>query len=642
MAWMIGGEAGSGIQSAGHFFALACSRAGLWVFGNAEYPSLIRGGHNSNAIRVADFEVSVQRDSIDLLLAMNRETLDLHLGEVVKGGGVIYDAEAVTDYPWAGTKNGGREGKPGMPKNKGGVKASGVKLFDVPLQRLALEHGESEIVRNMVGLGATFALLEMDLKMLLAVLREAFARKGKTIVENNIGAARAGYQYVRENYPVEKFGFKLVPDRTDGKTKKTSARTVAKQPRRLLMTGNDAVCLAAVKAGVKLVAEYPMTPSSTVLHFMAKQARAYNIIVKHTEDELAAINMVAGAGWAGVRAMTATSGGGFSLMSEALGMAGMIEAPAIIYEVQRGGPSTGLPTRTEQSDLQFVMHASQGEFPRLVVAPGDYDELFYKTFESFNIAEKYQLPAIILGDKHLGESVKTVMPFDLKDLKIERGLLVRDTAKIAQLKKAGYQSPDGGFLRYKLEKDGVSPRVLPGAKGGRHRSSTDEHDESGDLTEDPENRTKMQAKRMRKLMACLKELPAPKLAGPGKNGSLKAGPAYKAEEADVTFVTWGSPKNATLEAMQMLKKDGIKANLLQIVYFLPFHSKEVAALLKRCRFKVGVEMNLEGQMCNYIAEKTGIFMDAKILKWSGRQLTAQEIYDRTCTVMSTFDYPKKF
>jgi 2-oxoglutarate ferredoxin oxidoreductase subunit alpha len=594
LSWMIGGEAGSGIQSAGHLFALACSRAGLRVFGNAEYPSLIRGGHNSNAIRVADFEVSVHRDSIDLLLAMNKETLDLHLAEVVKGGGVIYDAEVVVDYKFAG---------------KGGT-----QVFEVPLRRLALEHGKDEITRNIVGLGATFALLGMDLDLWSDVLRETFARKGKDIVKNNIEAARAGYQYIGENYPAGKFGFKLTP--------------VVRQPRRPLLTGNDAVCLAAVKAGVKLVAEYPMTPSSTVLHFMARHAKNYNIIVKHTEDELAAMNMVAGAGWAGLRAMTATSGGGFSLMSEALGMAGMIEAPAVIYEVQRGGPSTGLPTRTEQSDLQFAMHASQGEFPRLVVAPGDYYELFYKTFEAFNIAEKYQLPAIILSDKHLGESIKNPDPFDTRELKIERGLLIRDTAKIAQLKKNGYLSPDGGFLRYKLEKNGVSPRVLPGTKGGRHRSSTDEHDQSGDLTEDPENRTKMQDKRMRKLTALLKELPSPKLVGPGKNGSLQAGPAYKAADADVTFVTWGSPKDALLETMQMLKKDGIKANLLQIIYFIPFHAKEVAALLKRCKFKVGVEMNYEGQMCNYIAEKTGIFMDAKILKWSGRQLTAEEIYHK--------------
>jgi 2-oxoglutarate ferredoxin oxidoreductase subunit alpha len=602
LSWMIGGEAGSGIQSAGHFFALTCSRAGLYIFGNAEYPSLIRGGHNSNSIRVADFEVSIHREDTDLLLAMNRETLDLHLPEMAKGGGVIYDQETITDYEIPASSKG----------TAGKSDRKDLQIFGVPLKRLAMEAGKGLITRNVVGLGASWALLGMPLELLLEVLKEGFARKGDETVENNLAAARAGRNYILENYPTERFGFRL--------------EAVEKAPRRLMVTGNDLVSMAAIQAGVKLVAEYPMTPSSTVLHFMAKKAREYNIVVKHTEDELAAMNMVAGAGWAGVRAMTATSGGGFSLMSEALGMAGMIEAPAVIYEVQRGGPSTGMPTRTEQSDLQFVMHASQGEFPRLVVAPGDYPELFEKTFEAFNIAEKYQMPAIIISDKHLGETIKNLTPPAVERLKIERGKLIRDPKELASLKERGYASPDGGFLRYKLEKDGVSHRVLPGLKGGRHRSSTDEHDESGDLTEDPENRIRMHEKRMNKLAQCLKELPAPRLVGPGKNGAFTAGPAYKAEEADVTFVTWGSPKDALLEVLQMLKKEGIKANLLQISYFIPFHTREVKALLKRCKFKVGVEMNLEGQMCNFITEKTGLEMDARILNWSGRQLTAQELY----------------
>jgi len=326
--------------------------------------------------------------------------------------------------------------------------------------------------------------------------------------------------------------------------------------------------------------------------------------------------------------MTATYGGGFSLMAEALGMAGIVETPVVCYEAMRGGPSTGLPTRTEQSDLRFCMHASQGEFPRLVVAPGDYEELFHKTFEAFNLAEKYQMPALILSDKHLAETVKTIEAYDMTDLKVERGWLIRDEAEIAKLKANGYNTVDDGFLRYKFEENGVSPRVLPGTKGGRHRSATDEHDETGDLTETEENRTAMHAKRMRKLEFCLKDLPAPKLVGPGENGAFVAGPAYAAEEADITLVTWGSPKDALLEVMQMLKKDGVKANLLQITYFIPFHTEEIRAILSKSKFKVGVEMNYEGQMCSVISEKTGIFMDEKILKWSGRQFTAHELYDK--------------
>lgn len=589
---MIGGEAGFGIQSAGHYFGLTCARGGLSVFGNAEYPSLIRGGHNSNVIRVADFEVAVHKEILDLLLAMNKETLDLHVKELVEGGGVIYDADVIKDY----------------------VFPAGVAVYAVPLKKIAMEVGKGDITRNTVGLGASLALLGYGLEIYLEILKEAFAKKGEAIVTNNMAAARAGFDYATANYKVDEFGFKL--------------KGVEGAPRRMLMTGNDSVGIAALRAGVKFVGEYPMTPSSSILHFMCNAAKDYNVIVKHTEDELAAMNMVVGASWAGVRAMTATSGGGFALMSEALGMAGMVETPVVCYEVMRGGPSTGLPTRTEQSDLRFVMHASQGEFPRLVVAPGDYHELFYKTFEAFNIAEKYQMPALILSDKHLAETIKTIEPYDMKDLKVERGWLIRDEAEVARLKANGYNTVDDGFLRYKFEENGVSPRILPGTKGGRHRSSTDEHDESGDLTETGENRTAMHAKRMSKLEFCLKDLPAPTLVGPGENGAFIAGPAYPAEEADITLITWGSPKDALLEVIQMLKREGVKANLLQIMYFIPFHTEEIRAILSKCKFKVGVEMNYEGQMCSVIAEKTGIFMDEKILKWSGRQFTAHELYEK--------------
>ncbi len=595
---MIGGEAGFGIQSAGHFFGLSCMRGGLSVFGNAEYPSLIRGGHNSNVIRVADFEVAVHREILDLLLAMNKETLDLHVKELVEGGGVIYDADAVVGY----------------------VFPAGVNSYHVPLKKIAMEVGKGDITRNTVGVGATLALLGYELEIYLNILSESLARKGDAVVQNNLAAARAGYDYVLANYDVEGFGVGL--------------RVVEGGPRRMLITGNDAVGMAALKAGVKFVAEYPMTPSSSILHFMSNAAKDFNVIVKHTEDELAAMNMAIGASWAGVRALTATSGGGFALMSEALGMAGMIETPVVCYEAMRGGPSTGLPTRTEQSDLRFVMHASQGEFPRLVVAPGDYYELFYKTFEAFNIADKYQMPALVLGDKHLGESVKSVPLYDTSELHVDRGRLIRDEAEVASLKANGYNTVDDGFLRYKFEENGVSPRVLPGTLGGRHRSSTDEHDESGDLTETEENRTAMHEKRMRKLGYCLKDLPAPLLVGPGAEGSYVAGPAYSDEEADITFVTWGSPKDAVLETMQMLKRDGIKANLLQIIYFIPFHTEEIRKILSKSKYKVGVEMNYEGQMCSVIAEKTGIYMDEKILKWSGRQFTADEILKSTKNILA--------
>jgi len=610
LTWMIGGEAGFGIQSAGNFFAMAASRGGLYAFGNPEYPSLIRGGHNSDCVRVSDKYVAIHKERLDLLLAMNRETLELHLKEVVSGGGVIYDAENI--------------------KMEGLNVPKGIKLFNVPLKKLAMEVGKGDITRNTVGVGASLGLVDYDIEIFYEILREAFARKGEKVINDNLAAAKAGYDFVRANYM----------GRFDYAMKKIEGR-----PPKMVLTGNDAISLGAIKAGCKFVAEYPMTPSSSILHIMASHAKDFNIIVKHTEDEIAAMNMAIGAGWAGARAMTATSGGGYSLMVEALGMAGMCEIPVVCVEVQRPGPSTGLPTRTEQGDLQFILHSSQGEFPRIVIAVGDYNECFYKTFEAFNLAEKYQLPVIVVSDKHLSESIQTVEPFDTKGLKIDRGKLLSQEqlehllAKSREFLEAheggtmvqkgfggqsaqeNYISPDGNFLRYKVTDDGVSPRTIPGMPGGIHRASTDEHDESGDLTETEENRNMMMEKRARKLNAVLKELPPPALIDYERK-QVKPG------ASDVTFVTWGSPKEAVLEAMRMLEAEGVKADLLQIVYMIPFHAKEVTEILGKCKRLVGVEQNGEAQLCALIREKTGFLIQEKILKYSGRQLTAHEIFDK--------------
>lgn len=609
LTWMIGGEAGFGIQSAGHIFAMCGIRAGLHVFGNAEYPSLIRGGHNSDVIRLSEKEVHIHKERLDLLLAMNKETLDLHLREIVEGGGFIYDAEAIKE-------------EIAVPK--------GVKAFNVPLKKLAVEHGKGDITRNTVGIGASLGLLDFDITILNEILEHMFGKKkGAEIVANNIAAAKAGYDYVKENYG-DSFGFRLKP--------------LKKKTDRMLITANDAICMGAVKAGCKFVAEYPMTPSSSILHFMAAHAKDYGIIVKHTEDEIAAMNMVVGAGFTGLRAMTGTSGGGFSLMSEAVGMAGMLEVPLVCVNVQRPGPSTGLPTRTEQGDLLFALHTSQGEFPRIVIAPGSFEESFYLAFDAFNLAEKYQLPVIILSDKHMAESVKSVDMFDMKSMKVERGKLMKqkelddlrlksETA-LKKLKesspsdrgfggasvKDNYLSVDDNFLRYKFEEDGISPRTIPGLKGGIYRAATDEHDESGDLTETEENRNLMVEKRAKKLEGALKELPAPVLFGE--------------KDADITFVSWGSPVGALKETIELLAVEGVKANMLQIIYMCPFHSKEIGEILRACKRTVGVEMNSEGQMCSLIAEKTGFFVHDKILKYSGRQFTAHELFDRTLALIN--------
>ncbi len=595
---MIGGEAGMGIQSAGNFFAISANRGGLYAFGNPEYPSLIRGGHNSDCIRISEKHVGVHKEKLDLLLAMNKETVDLHLNEIIPGGGLIYDADIIKPETFKAPE--------------------GVKLFHVPLKKLAAEQGKGDITRNTVGIGASLGLVNYDIEIFAQILRDEFARKGEEIVNNNIAAAKAGYDYVQQNYKGQ-FDYEL---------KKIDGR-----PKKMLLTGNDATCLGAVKAGCKLVAEYPMTPSSSILHTMAAYAKDFNIIVKHTEDEIAAINMAIGAGWAGVRALTGTSGGGYSLMVEALGMAGMCEIPVVVVEVQRPGPSTGLPTRTEQADLQFILHSSQGEFPRIVIVPGDYNECFYLTHQAFNLAEKYQLPVIVVTDKHIAESIQTVAPFDATGLKVERGKLLSQAELDKLMADKNWQSPDGNFLRYKLTDDGISPRTLPGMKGGMHRSSTDEHDESGDLTETEENRIKMVDKRARKLESAIKELPAPKLMTystetAGTNPGPNAGKEVTPDQVDLTLVTWGSTKEAAIEVIQDLAKEGIKVGLLNVVYMLPFHTKEIGEILAKSKHVIGIEQNSEAQLCALIREKTGFLINDKLLKYSGRQFTAHELLDK--------------
>ena len=372
----------------------------------------------------------------------------------------------------------------------------------------------------------------------------------------------------------------------------------------MLLTGNEAVSLGAIKAGCKFYAAYPMTPASSILHFMAAQERNFSLVVKHSEDEIAAINMTIGAGFAGVRAMTATSGGGFSLMSEALGLAAMTETPIVVVVSQRPGPSTGLPTRTEQGDLKFVLHASQGDFPRFVIAPGDVEECFHKTIEAFNLAEKYQCPAILILDKYLSESHKTAEEFEASGVKIDRGLLLSDE----EIEKTGE------FKRYEFTETGISPRTIPSQKGGVFTATGNEHDETGYLSEEKTVRTRMMDKRFRKFKQAEREIPEPKLFGP--------------KDAEVTMIAWGSTKGPIKEAMKLLDHDGIRANFLQIIYINPFPANTVSRIIRASKRTVIVENNKTAHLASLIREKTGKEIEHKILKYDGRQFFPTEIHQR--------------
>lgn len=562
-SWMIGGEAGFGIMASGLMVTKTFSRGGLHVFDTIEYPSLIRGGHNTYLVRTADREVHAHTGYIDMLVALNEETIHLHKEEMSQTGCIIFD---------------GKE----EPEGRFGVHAD-ISLFPIPLTEIIKSLDGKPIMRNTAALGATIALIGYDITILEGLMSDMFQHKGDKMVLDNIRIVRAGYDFMMDNHPG---GSGMIVNPLD-------------DSRKPVLTGNDAVGLGALAAGCKFYSAYPMTPASGLLHFLAAEEKNHNLVVKQTEDELAAVLMAIGASHAGVRAMTATSGGGFSLMTESLGLAAMTETPLVIMEGQRPGPSTGLATRTEQGDLRFVMHAAQGDFPRVVMAPGDVKECFWAAGQAFNLAEKYQIPVIILTDKFLTENHRTVEGFNA--MTIDRGLLL-DPEEM---------DVHSDYKRYEITESGVSPRVLPGHPNAIYNANSNEHDEYGVDQEDPGNRTAMMDKRMRKLEHILEELEEPVLYGP--------------VESDVTLISWGSTKGPILEAMMLLEQNNIRVNFLQILYLLPFHAEQVARIMNNAGRTICVENNKGAQLAGVIRERTGLAVDEKLLKYSGRMFTPGEI-----------------
>jgi len=443
-------------------------------------------------------------------------------------------------------------------------------------------------VENSVFLGAAVEVLGLDIKILKQVLAEEYADKGEEIVKINQKAAEKGVEAVREQ--------------SAGKASQAIKQS-GDNTSQLLLTGNEAASLAAIAAGCQAYFAYPMTPSTSILHFLAQYGKDLGIVVVQPEDEIAVINMAIGASFAGVRTMIATSGGGFCLMTEGLGLSGMTETPLVIIDSQRSGPTTGMPTWTEQGDLQFVLHAHQSDFPRIVLAPGDAEEIFKLTFQAFNLADKYQLPVIILLDKYLSESLMTVQQSTIMQPSstIDRGAIL-DWEELKRIK---------GFKRYQFTDSGVSPRSLPGQEGGIFRANSDEHDEYGFSTEDKKVRVKMMEKRMKKLLSAKKEIPTPSLFGP-KNAKL-------------TLVGWGSTKGPALAAVELLEG---KANYLHLNYLWPFPQEEVQKILFIAQKVIILEGNYSGQLHQLIKEQTAEKADEVFLKYDGRPFYPEEIVEK--------------
>ncbi|MBN1168919.1 2-oxoacid:acceptor oxidoreductase subunit alpha [Candidatus Woesebacteria bacterium] len=562
----VGGQAGQGIKAAGQLLAKTATRSGYNIFTYTEFPSIIRGGHNVTQVMISRDEVTAATRMCDVLIALDQDTIDKHKDEIKNDGIVIYEGEKKIDTS--------------------DLKKS-VKLCPIPLSKFAQEAGSNELLKNTAAIGAVMALLNGDLKILFNLLKDEFGSKGEEIVKANQKAAELGYDHAKKEYA--KYIERLL-EKKDNIEKK------------MVLSGNTAAGLGAIAGGVQFSAIYPMSPISGVLHTLAKYQEKYGYVYKQPEDEISAINMSIGAAHAGARALTSTSGGGFALMAEGYGLAGITETPVVIIEGMRPGPGTGLPTWSGQGDLQFILHAPQGDFPRIVLAAGDIKETFYLTMKALNLAEKYQTTVVVIIDKNLCDGDQSYPVFDISDFEVDRGKLTREKVE--------------GIKRYQLSDDGISPRTTPGT-GNFFIANSDEHDEEGLSSEESDNANAQQAKRMQKLITCANEdMEEPTLYGP--------------EEADVTIVSWGSNKGSILATL----KDFLNVNFLHITWMNPFPTERVKSVLSKAKYVIDMEANLTGQLANLIAEKTGIIIADRFLKVDGRPYYPEEIKDKLESVLN--------
>jgi len=642
---MIGGAQGTGVDTSANVFARAAAIGGLYVYGKREYYSNIKGEHSYFQVRLSKTPIRSHVDTVDMLTTFDEETVFRHVLEVRKDGAIIFDPDLATkrveDVPTLEEPVVKRLSellaKNGLSADLNGVlelaRRNGVHVYAVPymdiLKKVGETHGETSLsslarMVNVMAVAASFALLSFDQDTVKDAVRRQFKSKPK-IAEMNADAVAAAFEYIATKYDGG-FGYKLERSTIEGD--------------RLYVRGNSVVAMAKQLAGCRFQTYYPITPASDESEYLeahevidldgsaasdnpqlaeAQSLQKSAMAVIQTEDEISAITMAVGGGLAGVRSSTSTSGPGFSLMSEGLGWAGINEVPVVVTLYQRGGPSTGLPTRHEQGDLLFAVHAGHGEFPRLVLSSGDHEEAFYDTIRAFNYAERFQTPVIHIVDKALANSDATMPPFKSDMVKIDRGLLVRN----------GTPNAAGEFERFKFTDSGVSPRPPLGTKGGVYWNTGDEHTEVGHITEDPSIRDMMMEKRMGKLELADKEIPVSERAN-----------FFGPEEADVTIVSWGSTKGAILDAMDWLEQDGLKVNFLQLRLIQPFPTEYVAKTLSRAKKIVGVESNYSGQLISIVREKTCIPVEQLVVKYNGRPMSSEEVYD-AIRLIAKGNAPKK-
>ncbi|MGV8082540.1 MAG: 2-oxoacid:acceptor oxidoreductase subunit alpha [Coriobacteriia bacterium] len=563
----IGGPAGFGIKAAGQTLARVFARAGYRTFDLTEYPSLIKGGHNTYHLRVSEDEIFSHVIATDILVALDSTTVAAHLDELTPGGAIVYDPH---DMHLSAEDLGGRDD---------------LCLVEVPLTDIVKEAKGAPIMRNVAALGAVLGHMDFPIDGLAESLRAQFAKKPPEVAEQNIVVATGGSEHARKNACA--FPYHLGP--------------VENPAPSILVDGNEAFGLGALAAGIGLYCAYPMTPASSLLHFMASHSDSQGVVVKHTEDEIAAMNMVVGGAFGGTRSMCATSGGGFSLMVEALGFAGVSESAVVVGLFTRPGPATGLPTWTEQSDLRFAIHAAQGEFPRVVLAPGDHTDAFNLTWQGFNLADQLQTPVILLGDSYLSDNRQTQPTFDTAAVRIERGEL-----------QAEGEVTD--YLRYRVTDSGISLRALPGVIGAEQIVNSYEHDEHGwgAIGEEASVRVEQNEKRLRKFDLARELVPPPALFGP--------------READISLILFGTTKMPAREAMRWLEADGISVNMLQLLTVWPFPTEAVSSFLGGATRSLVIEGNATGQLEGLIRQHCLADPGHRLNRYDGRPISPEMIY----------------
>lgn len=575
ISWKVGGQQGEGIESTGEIFATAMNRQGYYLYGYRHFSSRIKGGHTNNKIRVSSKPVRAISDDLDILIAFDQETIEVNYSEMLEGSIIIADEKA----------------KPQNPED------SKAQLVSLPFTGVAKELGTA-LMKNMVAVGATCAVMDLDTKVFESLIKGLFGKKGESVVDLNIQALNEGYRLMKAEMNDLQSKHTLEPIDSEG---------------HLFMIGNDAIGLGAVAAGVRFMAAYPITPASEIMEYMIDNLPALGGAVIQTEDEIAACTMAIGSNYAGVRSFTSSAGPGLSLMMESIGLSGMTETPLVIVNTQRGGPSTGLPTKQEQSDLMQMIYGTHGDIPKIVLAPTSASDAFYLTVEAFNLAEEYQCPVILLSDLQLSLGKQTVESLDYDKIEIRRGALVEDGLDS--------QEDKAYFKRYALTDSGISPRVLPGTKGGIHHVTGVEHNEEGKPSESAENRQQQMDKRMRKTAQLLIDEP------------VESNEKY--DEADILYVGFISTAGAIDEAITRLDHQGAKVNHIQIRQLHPFPSDVVQEAFNKAKKVVVAEHNYQGQLSNII--KMNINHQNKIInqtKYDGTPFLPHEIEDKALEIVS--------